>query len=344
MCVLESDCLALIHTQTSLKHLAQCSQLQEVTSFFGISLFSRLVCNFPSQLPGVRRPRGATVSSDGEPGTDEVLLKEQQRMQKLLHDLKVSASRVRSSQLAPLVEIVTEFGTCLTSLVELMLSSKVEQVVVSVQEAASLLELETALGRVTRLGLEGNHLCRLVARHGGVRLLVEMLTSPKWLPARGSLLRTLGTVCCVLEAIRQLEEVRGVEVIARLVGDSGARESERAEAAGVLAQVRAWSLQSGVLSLVSLGYKPMDRGERLHPGRHRERLPPGGLPHRPLQVHQVSRDFPPGGSCSCQPLLPLPPGADCHESDGHIACPLDLPQVQCKTQHLHPGPGADFFT
>ena len=53
-------------------------------------------------------------------------------------------------------------------------------------------------------------------------------------------MRTLGTVCCVLEAIRQLEEVRGVEVIARLVGDSGAREAERAEAAGVLAQVRAW--------------------------------------------------------------------------------------------------------
>ena len=189
--------------------------------------------------------RQATV--DGELlGTDEVLLKEQQRMQKLLHDLKVSASRVRSSQLAPLVEIVTEFGTCLTSLVELMLSSKVEQVVVQVQEAGSLLELEAGLGRVTRLGLEGNHLCRLVARHGGVRLLVEMLTSPKWLPARGSLLRTLGTVCCVLEAIRQLEEVRGVEVIARLVGDSGAREPERAEAAGVLAQVR----QSGLLNLV----------------------------------------------------------------------------------------------
>merc|ERR1719370_1581371 len=70
--VLESDCLALLHTSNSLKHLAQCSQLQE--------------------LPGVRRPRGATVSSDGELGTDEVLLKEQQRMQKLLHDLKVSAS------------------------------------------------------------------------------------------------------------------------------------------------------------------------------------------------------------------------------------------------------------
>ena len=177
------------------------------------------------------------MTGEGDVGSDEVLVKEQQKMQKLLHDLKVSASRVRSSQLAPLVEIVTEFGTCLTTLVELMLSSKVEQVVLSVQQAASLTELETALGRVTRLGLEGNHLCRLVARHGGVRLLVEMLTSTKWLPARGSLLRTLGTVCCVLEAIRQLEEVRGVEVIARLVGDSGAREPERAEAAGVLAKM-----------------------------------------------------------------------------------------------------------
>ena len=31
--VLELDCLALLHTQTSFKHLAQCSQLQEVSTF-----------------------------------------------------------------------------------------------------------------------------------------------------------------------------------------------------------------------------------------------------------------------------------------------------------------------
>ena len=31
--VLESDCLALLHTQNSFKHLAQCSQLQEVSTF-----------------------------------------------------------------------------------------------------------------------------------------------------------------------------------------------------------------------------------------------------------------------------------------------------------------------
>ena len=37
--VLESDCLALLHTQTSLRHLAQCSQLQEVTAFSWSPLF-----------------------------------------------------------------------------------------------------------------------------------------------------------------------------------------------------------------------------------------------------------------------------------------------------------------
>ena len=42
--ILESDCLALLHTSTSLKHLAQCSQLQEVNNPF--FLFQSQVCNF----------------------------------------------------------------------------------------------------------------------------------------------------------------------------------------------------------------------------------------------------------------------------------------------------------
>ena len=49
--VLESDCLALLHTQTSLRHLAQCSQLQEVTFFPGVPCFSPLsAISFPSCL------------------------------------------------------------------------------------------------------------------------------------------------------------------------------------------------------------------------------------------------------------------------------------------------------
>ena len=204
---------------------------------FQAHLTSRRLANCREllELPGVRR--GQAEQEEGQDRQDHCLVREQQKLQKLLQDLKVSATRLQIHQLAEIVEIVTKFGGCLTALVELMLSHKVEQLVCQLREPRSLAELETCLATVTSLGLEGNHLCRLVCRHGGVRLLVSLLTSPRWLGARGATLRALGTVCCVLEAIRQLEEVQGVEVIAGILGDLGSGEVERAEAAGVLAQV-----------------------------------------------------------------------------------------------------------
>ena len=141
------------------------------------------------------------------------------------------------NNLSEMVKIVTQFGSCLTVLVELMLSTKVEVIVSSLKDPTSVSDLETSLVNITSLGLEGNHLCRLVTKHGGGRLLVQLLTNNKFYSLRGAVLRSLGTVCCVLEAIRQMEEVRGVEVIARMLGEKGTSEMERAEAAGVLAQV-----------------------------------------------------------------------------------------------------------
>ena len=95
----------------------------------------------------------------------------------------------------------------------------------------------SCLALLTSLGLEGNHLCRLMTRHGAVSLLVHLLSTSQSRQVRAATLRALATLCSVLEAIRQLEEVRGVEVIAKLLSDLTVTESERAEAAGVLAQV-----------------------------------------------------------------------------------------------------------
>ena len=168
---------------------------------------------------------------------NNVLVKEHQKILNLLHDLKVSAIRVRKSHLAKIVEIVTQFGSCLTVLVELMLSTKVEVIVSSLKDPSSVSELETSLINIMRLGLEGNHLCRLVTKYGGVHLLVQLLINNKFYSVKAVILRSLATVCCVLEAIRQLEEVKGVEVISKILGERDASEVEKAEAAGVLAQV-----------------------------------------------------------------------------------------------------------
>ena len=49
--------------------------------------------------------------------------------------------------------------------------------------------------------------------------------------------RALGTVCCVLEGIMELEEAGGIKVLADTLKDVEAVEDEKSEAAGLLAQV-----------------------------------------------------------------------------------------------------------
>ena len=55
-----------------------------------------------------------------------------------------------------------------------------------------------------------------------------------------SFCRALGTVCCVLEGIMELEEAGGIQILSdTLRGDAeGATEEEKSEAAGLLAQGR----------------------------------------------------------------------------------------------------------
>ena len=98
-----------------------------------------------------------------------------------------------------------------------------------------------AVDSLITLALEGNHLCRLIAKHGGVRTLLEICVDPGLRTVRVNAFRALGTICCVLEGIVELQAVGGVEVLADTLGDddddSAVTEEEKSEAAGLLAQV-----------------------------------------------------------------------------------------------------------
>ena len=198
---------------------------------------------------------------------NSVIMREHQKIFGYIHDLKFCAAHSRKGHMSEMVRLATKFGSSITLMVEEMLSSKVASIVSSISGDTS--SLDQSLVSITSLGLEGNHLCRLMTKHGAVSSLVNILSTDNKevnlsmkekshlevnllkeeshkevkLPSkeksevRGQCLRALATLCSVLEAIRQLEEVRGVEVIARLLSDLSIDESERAEAAGVLAQV-----------------------------------------------------------------------------------------------------------
>ena len=88
--------------------------------------------------------------------------------------------------------------------------------------------LRDSLYLISKLGLEGNHICRIFAREGGIGALIRLLEkknsnskeSPQVKLAAnensdldcgggkdeaGIVLRALGTICCVEESIEELQ-------------------------------------------------------------------------------------------------------------------------------------------
>ena len=55
--------------------------------------------------------------------------------------------------------------------------------------------LRSSVDNIITLALEGNHLCRLIAKHGGVRSLLTICVDPKRRNVRVNAFRALGMYC-----------------------------------------------------------------------------------------------------------------------------------------------------
>ena len=106
----------------------------------------------------------------------------------------------------PSSELVSKLSEVFTDLVEAMLSREVEALLGSFNEGSSTeLSIRTGLSNLVALGLEGGHMCKLLAAQGTINVLLNLCLEKKYI--RPLALRALATVCCVTEAIRQLEKV-----------------------------------------------------------------------------------------------------------------------------------------
>nr|XP_053634438.1 protein inscuteable homolog [Cherax quadricarinatus] len=135
------------------------------------------------------------------------------------------------------VQVVTALGHAFTKLVDLMLSREIRMVVRALEESRSISEVLAVVSQLSALGVDGGHICRLIARLGGVRGLLAVCLEPRLRLCRVDALRALATICCVVDGIVELEKAGGVEVVAEVLCDEDCPEEERSEAAGVLAQI-----------------------------------------------------------------------------------------------------------
>ena len=150
-------------------------------------------------------------------------------------------------------------GSTFSSVVELMLGQEVQSLLSKLKPGPRLLP---AIAALTDLGilfhpklffnsrnhsfnfftpsaLEGNNLCRLLVGSGAITSLTSLLSSlsnPD--PALAiAALRCLGCLCCVGEGVAALLEVDGLAIVLATLGEERRGESERREAAGVVAQL-----------------------------------------------------------------------------------------------------------
>ncbi|XP_040568026.1 uncharacterized protein [Lepeophtheirus salmonis] len=177
----------------------------------------------------------------------EEVLHQQRILRQHCDHLKLVVSRSTSSSssvsVQSVVDVIKTLGPTFTKLIELMLSKEIllslDRINVRDLSKSSDLVLKRSIDVIIGLALEGNHLCRLIAKHGGVRSLLVICTS-KILDlkmSRVNAFRALGTVCCVLEGIMELEEAGGIQILSSALNDSESTEDEKSEAAGLLAQV-----------------------------------------------------------------------------------------------------------
>ena len=202
-------------------------------------------------LPGFKgrpyqRPQRRNVA------VSEDVLHQQRLLLQTCDRLKACVVVNNGQNSSEMVEIITQLGTTFTKLIELMLSKEIKVSVESLEETYDDPSLKLAIDAIITLALEGNHLCRLIAKHGGVRALLTVCVDPKLQRARVSAFRALGTVCCVLEGIMELEEAGGIEILSDTLRDSDAAEEDKSEAAGLLAQITSPWIENNS-SLVGLG-------------------------------------------------------------------------------------------
>ncbi|XP_053801810.1 protein inscuteable homolog isoform X3 [Vidua chalybeata] len=134
-------------------------------------------------------------------------------------------------------ETLTTVAQYFGQLIELVLTQEAQNLLRQIELSGSLYVTESAIGSLFSLAQEGAHLCRIIAKEGGVVALFKICRQDCFRCLYPQTLRTLASICCVEEGMHQLEKVDGILCLADILTDTSHSEATHAEAAAVIAQI-----------------------------------------------------------------------------------------------------------
>ncbi|NXE88216.1 INSC protein, partial [Menura novaehollandiae] len=136
-----------------------------------------------------------------------------------------------------LTTVAQYFGHVINLTAPSILSCIPQNLLSQIELSGSLFVTESAISSLFSLAQEGAHLCRIIAKEGGVAALFKICRQDCFRCLYPQTLRTLASICSVEEGMHQLEKVDGILCLADILTDNSHSEATHAEAAAVIAQI-----------------------------------------------------------------------------------------------------------
>ncbi|KAG9331432.1 hypothetical protein JZ751_019156 [Albula glossodonta] len=134
-------------------------------------------------------------------------------------------------------ETLTEVSDSFSQMIDLALTNEVQILIRQIESSDNIQTIGSAISSLLSLTQDGPQLCTIIAKEGAVVALFKICRQDCFSCLYAHALRTVASICCVEEGIKQLEEVDGILCLADILTDTGSAEAARAEAAAVVAQI-----------------------------------------------------------------------------------------------------------
>lgn len=134
-------------------------------------------------------------------------------------------------------EILTDLSDSFSHMIDMALANEIQILIRQIEESDNVLSISTAISNLLSLTQDGPQLCSIIAKEGAVVALLKICRQDCFSSLYADALRTVASICCVEEGIKQLEKVDGILCLADILTDASCAETTRAEAAAVMAQI-----------------------------------------------------------------------------------------------------------
>ncbi|XP_036391638.1 protein inscuteable homolog [Megalops cyprinoides] len=134
-------------------------------------------------------------------------------------------------------EILTDVSDSFSQMIDMALANEVQILIRQIESSDNVYTIGGAISSLLSLTQDGPQLCSIIAKEGAVVALFKICRQDCFSCLYAHALRTVASICCVEEGIKQLEKVDGILCLADILTDEGNAEAARAEAAAVVAQI-----------------------------------------------------------------------------------------------------------